>query len=122
MQLPGKINRFVFFAFFFFILNNIPAQEVYDLSRCIKTGLERNFSLQVARNREEIAVNNYTVGNAGMLPSITMTNQFRGTVNTTNQNLRDGNESTSSGAPNNFGSAGIDFGMTIFRGLQVQNT
>jgi outer membrane protein TolC len=105
-----------------FIVNNSVAQEVYDLSRCIKTGLERNFSLLVMRNNEEIAVNNFTRGNAGMLPTISSTNRFGGTVNTTNQNYRDGSQVTSNDIHNNSGSAGIDLGMTIFRGFQVQRT
>jgi outer membrane protein TolC len=103
-------------------VNNSVAQEVYDLSRCIKTGLERNFSLLVMRNNEEIAVNNFTRGNAGMLPTISSTNRFGGTVNTTNQNYRDGSQVTSNDIHNNSGSAGIDLGMTIFRGFQVQRT
>ena len=87
------------------ILNNGFAQEVYDLSRCIQTGLERNFALQVVRNTEEITKNNYTQGNAGMLPAVSTNNRFGGTLN-----------------QNTTASAGIDLGMTIFRGFQVKNT
>ncbi|HZK97316.1 MAG TPA: hypothetical protein VFC67_24150, partial [Prolixibacteraceae bacterium] len=83
IQLSG-IRHFASLVLFVFIVNNSVAQEVYDLSRCIKTGLERNFSLLVVRNNEEIATNNFTRGNAGMLPTISSTNRFGGTVNTTN--------------------------------------
>jgi outer membrane protein TolC len=117
-----RIRNFAALVSFVFIVNNSVAQEVYDLSRCIKTGLERNFSLLVMRNNEEIAVNNFTRGNAGMLPTISSTNRFGGTVNTTNQNYRDGSQVTSNDIHNNSGSAGIDLGMTIFRGFQVQRT
>lgn len=98
------------------------AQEVYDLSRCIATGLERNYSIQVIRNREDIAANNLSRGNAGMLPVITTTNRFGGTVNSTTQNLREGGSNLSSNIHNTSGSAGINLGMTIFRGYQVQTT
>ena len=117
-----RINFFVCLVFFLFILNDAVAQDIYDISRCIKVGLERNFSLQVVRNREEITANNFTIGNAGMLPTITATNRFGGTVNTTNQNLRDGDENTISGIHNTSGSAAVNLGMTIFRGFQVKNT
>ena len=117
-----RINFFVSLVFFLFILNDTVAQDIYDISRCIKVGLERNFSLQVVRNREEITANNFTIGNAGMLPTITATNHFGGTVNTTNQNLRDGDENTISGIHNTSGSAAVNLGMTIFRGFQVKNT
>jgi len=117
-----RIKHLVSLILFGFIISNTMAQDVYDLSRCIKTGLERNFSLLVVRNQEEIASNNFTRGNAGMLPTITSTNRFGGTLNTTNQNYRDGSKVTSNNIHNNNGSAGIDLGMTIFRGFEVQNT
>ena len=60
LKLLNRITQFVGFVSLFFVLNDSTAQEVYDLSRSIKTGLERNFSLQVVRNQEEIATNNYT--------------------------------------------------------------
>jgi adhesin transport system outer membrane protein len=81
----------------------LHSQEVYDLERCIQTGLERNYALQVVRNQEEIASHNYTRGNAGMLPEVSTTNQVGGTA---------GYRSSLS--------AGVDVGMTIFRGFQVK--
>lgn len=122
IKLLSGIKHFASLVLFVFIMNNSVAQEVYDLNRCIKTGLERNFSLLVSRNKEEIATNNFTRGNAGMLPTITSTNRFGGTVNTTNQNYNDGSKVTSSSIHNNNASAGIDLGMIIFRGFQVQKT
>lgn len=81
----------------------LHSQEVYDLERCIQTGLERNYALQVVRNQEEIASHNYTRGNAGMLPEVSTTNQMGGTA---------GYRSSLS--------TGVDVGMTIFRGFQVK--
>ncbi len=122
LKSPGTINHFVLLTAALFVLNHATAQEVYDLSRCIQTGLERNFNLKVVRNTEEISVNNYTVGNAGMLPEITATNRYGGTVNTTHQNYPDGSDLTNSNIHNRTGSASILMGMTIFRGFQVQNS
>ncbi|MBN1132089.1 MAG: TolC family protein [Bacteroidales bacterium] len=122
MSSRQKINRFIFLAGFLSILNGAVAQEVYNLSRVIETGLERNFALQVVRNNEELAINNYTVGNAGMLPTVTATNRFGGTLNSTAQNYADGSSNTSDNIHNTSGSAAIGLGMTIFRGFQVRNT
>ncbi len=122
LRAPIRNNSFVLLVFFFFILNNAEAQEVYDLSRCIQTGLERNFALQVVRNQEQTAINNFTQGNAGMLPTITATNRFGGSLNTTSKNLSDGSENISKGIHNTFGSAVIDLGMTIFKGFQVHHS
>jgi len=100
----NRRGHFLMMFSFLFLLNLANAQEVYDLSRCIKTGLERNFALQVVRNHEEVAGNNFTRGNAGMLPLITSTNRIGGTLYSTS------------------GSSAVNLGMTIFRGFQVQNT
>lgn len=100
----------------------VNSQELYDLSRCITTGLERNYNLQVIRNREEIAAQNFTVGNAGYLPTLTMSNRYGGTVNTTSQDLREGGDAVSKGIHNTSGSAALNLGMNIFRGFRVQTT
>ena len=97
-------------------------QEVYDLSRCVLTGLERNFSIKIARNQEQLADNNYTKGNAGYLPYINTSNRFGGTLNNTNQSLREGGENISKGIHNTSGSANFDLELTIFRGFNVQTT
>ncbi|HAF28621.1 MAG TPA: TolC family protein [Bacteroidales bacterium] len=116
-----RVIRIVFLALFFFIVNEVVAQEVYDLTRCIQTGLERNFSLQVVRNYEEIAKNDYTKGNAGMLPTISLTSRYGGTVNSSKQDYVD-EVVNSSGVLNTYGSAAVNLGMDIFRGFQVKNT
>lgn len=101
---------------------NTKAQEAYDLSRCVLIGLERNFSLKIARNDEQILENNTTKGNAGFLPTVTTTNRFGGTVNSTTQNLNDGSENNTKGIYNTTGSAAINANMTLFRGFNVQTT
>jgi adhesin transport system outer membrane protein len=127
-KIPSKLRSqiradlFVFIAYFSLFACGAAGQEVYDLSRCIRTGLERNFNLQVVRNREDIAINNYTPGNAGMLPDVTTTNRFGGTLNTTVQNYTDGSTDNSGSIHNTSGSSAVNLGMTIFRGFQVRNT
>lgn len=122
LKSPVKNNRLILLSALLLVLKFGNAQEVYDLSRCIETGLERNFNLKVVRNTEEISVNNYSAGNAGMLPEITATNRFGGTVNTTQQNYADGTDITSKNIHNRTGSANLLMGMTIFRGFQIQNS
>jgi outer membrane protein, adhesin transport system len=118
-----KINKiFALLTFMLFLVNNAFTQEVYDLNRCIQTGLERNFNLKVVRNNEAISVNNYTPGNAGMLPEVTASNRFGGTLNSTVQNFEDGTSAAGGYLHNRSGSAAVNLGMTIFRGFQVQNT
>ena len=98
------------------------SQEVYDLSRCVVRGLEGNFSIKVARNSEQIAYNNFTKGNAGFLPTVTTTNSFGGTVNSTTQNLNDDSQNNTKGIYNTTGSAALSADLTLFNGFNVQTT
>ncbi len=100
----------------------IYSQEVYDLSRCVVTGLEQNFSVKVARNQEEIAGNNYTRGNAGFLPSVTTTNRFGGNLTSTTQNMNDGTQKVSTGVYNTTGTAALNLDMPLFRGFNIQTS
>jgi outer membrane protein TolC len=120
-KLTIKISSVVFLATFLLNTYHASGQEVYNLSRCIETGLEQNFSLQLVRNSEEINKNNFTRGNAGMLPTLNLTSRYGGTINNTTQNYADTVISTS-GVHNKFGTASLNLGMTIFRGFQVKNT
>jgi len=105
---------------FFFFVTGATAQEVYDIGHCIQTGLEYNFNLRVVRNSEAIATNNYSKGNAGMLPVVTASSRYGGTLNTTSERYEDGSTDASPYIHNNTGSAAVTMGMTIFRGFEVQ--
>jgi outer membrane protein, adhesin transport system len=108
------------------IITGLPlvsvAQEIYDLSRCIVTGLEQNFSVKVARNKEEIAGNNYTRANAGFLPTVTTTSRFGGNITSTTQNMNDDTKRISKGTHNTTGTSGLNLNMTLFNGFSVQTT
>lgn len=106
----------------FLLAGNIQAQNIYDLSRCVQTSLEQNFSVKVARNQQDIADNNYTRGNAGFLPTITTTNRFGGNVTSTIQNMNNDTKNTSKGIQNTTGSAAVNLDMPLFRGFNVQTT
>lgn len=117
-----KIIKYSVYILLIFNLNTATAQEVYDLSRCVIIGLDRNFSVKVARNDEQIADNNNTKGNAGFLPTVTTTNRFGGTLNSTTQNMNDGSKRTTNGVHNTTGSAALNASMTLFRGFNAQTT
>jgi outer membrane protein TolC len=78
--------------------------------------------MKVARNNEQIANNNFTKGNAGFLPTVTTTNRFGGTVNSTTQNLNDNSQNNTQGIYNTTGSAALNANLTLFNGFNVQTT
>ncbi len=100
----------------------VTAQEVYDLNRAIVTGLEQNFSVKVARNREEVAENNYTKGNAGFLPIVSTTNRLGGNITSTTQNMNNGEQRNTEGIHNTTGMASANLDMPLFRGFSIQTT
>lgn len=118
-----KTNRIIVAIFIILIcFQNSSSQEIYDLSRCIMSGLENNFSLKIAKTSQQVSENNYTLGNAGYLPTITTTNRFGGTLNNSDISLNDGTKTLSRGVHNNAASANLNLDFTIFRGFQVQTT
>ncbi|MEE4213773.1 MAG: TolC family protein [Bacteroidales bacterium] len=98
------------------------AQEPYDLNKCIITGIENNYSIIIAVNRENVSNNNATWGNAGLLPSVDLSGRYGGTVNSTYQNLTDGGENSSQGIHNSNATANMSVEWTIFRGYSARTS
>jgi outer membrane protein, adhesin transport system len=117
-----KTTNIILFLMLPVFFNAAKAQELFDLDRCISTGLENNFSLKVVRNQEEITGNNYTRGNAGMLPSLDASGRVGGNLNAINYQYSDGSNVNAGGIHNTSASASIDLGIPIFRGFQIQQT
>lgn len=115
-----RSRKFILIAIAAFGLLPLYSQQVYDLNRCITVGLEKNFSILLARNREEIASNNYSVGNAGFLPAVDISSRYGGTLNNTTQNLADGSKTVSEGIHNTTSTAAATLNWTIFEGLSAQ--
>jgi len=116
--------RLGFLSILFFIIFTFPsgAQSTYTLKDCIKIGLERNFSILVARNNETISNNNYSIGNAGFLPTVDITTRYSGTLNNSTLNLNDGTQNIMNGVNNQTTNAAATLGWTIFNGFNVQTT
>jgi len=95
---------------------------LYNVGDCIKTGLEKNFSLLIVKNSETIAKNNFTPGNAGFLPSLDLNSRYSGTLNDTKREMTDGTETQTDNEHNTTASAGLAMNMTIFNGFNVLTT
>ena len=52
-------------------LTAAPAAAQHTLGRCIRDGLQQNYSLRIVRGQEQTAANNATRANAGYLPTVT---------------------------------------------------
>jgi outer membrane protein TolC len=84
--------------------------------------LEKNFSILVAKNNETISKNNFTLGNAGFLPSIDLNGRHSGTLNNSTLKLTDGSQSVSNDVFNTTTSGSVALGLTIFNGFNAVTT
>jgi adhesin transport system outer membrane protein len=104
------------------LLTPAPGQNVYGVKECISIGLEKNFSILIAKNDETISKNNFTLGNAGFLPTIDITGRHNGTLNNSKLNLTDGTHTTSNGLFNTTTNGAVVLGMTVFNGFNAVTT
>ena len=100
---------------------NLQAQQHYTLKSCLETGLEKNYSIRMVRNEEQISKSNATLGNAGYLPTLDLSAGFSGNINDTETEARSTGEKTkTSGVFDKTLNAGLNLNWTIFDGFKIQ--
>ena len=100
---------------------SLSAQQHYTLKSCLETGLEKNYSIRMVRNEEQISKNNVTLGNAGYLPTLDLSAGFSGNINDTETETRSTGEKTkTSGVFDKTLNAGLNLNWTIFDGFKIQ--
>jgi outer membrane protein, adhesin transport system len=115
--------RFVFLILISFLINISASSQVrYSLNDCIAKGLENNFSIRIARNNQTISNNNFTPGNAGLLPTLDLNNKYGGTLNNTTQNLTAGGQNVTNGSFSQTANASLSLGYSIFNGFNAITT
>lgn len=95
------------------------AQGILTLDEAVKISLENNYAIKIAKSNRQIANNNNTRGNAGMLPVVTGAVNKNYNVSSVTIGLFDPNLPTieRSGVANNTGGAGINAVWTLYDGL-----
>jgi outer membrane protein TolC len=96
------------------------SQNTASLSECLKIALENNYSLQIVKNENEIASNNYTKGNAGLLPTVNASAGYSGSVGNNSSTDFSDNTTKANGQLANSGSAGVNASWDIFSGHKAQ--
>lgn len=100
---------------------NLQAQQHYTLRSCLKTGLEKNYSIRMVRNEEQISKNNATLGNAGYLPTLDLSAGFNGNINDTETQARStGEKNKTTGVFDKTLNASLNLNWTIFDGFKIQ--
>jgi outer membrane protein len=108
-------------ALVFLLGNQTPAQsqDLLTLQQAVEIGLENNYGLQISKNFQEIASNNYSIGNAGFLPSLELTASRNESVEDSEFESAAGDSQTNSGARSSSTSAALNLNWTLFDGLRM---
>lgn len=117
-----KMNRISLVSCFILLLLSsvqfVKAQGVLTLEEAITIGLENNYNIQITRNLSEINANNYSIGNAGFLPTLSVT--AASTERVEDSDFIAGGESRStSGARNSNRNAALNLNWTLFDGFRM---
>ena len=100
---------------------NLSAQQHYTLKSCLETGLEKNYSIRMVRNEEQVSKNNATIANAGYLPTLDLSAGASGNINDTETQTRATGETTkTTGVFDKTLNAGLNLNWTIFDGFKIQ--
>lgn len=104
---------------FLFFSGTIFAQEKLTLQQAIEIGLNNNYSITIAKNLSQIASNNVTIGNAGMLPQVNLGVVQNNGLNNTQQTYSNGSEVNRNNASAHSVSATVELDWTLFDGLSM---
>ena len=100
---------------------NLQAQQHYTLRSCLETVFEKNYSIRMVRNEEQISKNNATLGNAGYLPTLDLSAGFNGNINDTETQARStGEKNKTTGVFDKTLNASLNLNWTIFDGFKIQ--
>ena len=93
------------------------AQSVFTLEDALEQAEEQNYDIRIARNEVSIARADYTIGNAGFLPSINATAGYNGTLSNTDQSFLSGQSNEVNGALTTRTTAGVNLNWSLFEGM-----
>ncbi len=111
-----KLYRLAFFVFLCPIA--AQAQQMLTLEEAIQQGITKQYSIQISRQRERIAENENSLGNAGFLPTISGTASKNYTVSGLDQSFFGGLRPplVQSGVKSNSSNAGLAMAWTLYDG------
>jgi outer membrane protein TolC len=94
------------------------AQQILTLEEAIQQGITKQYSVQISRQKERIAANENSLGNAGFLPTLTGTANKNYTISGLDQSFFGGVRPplVQSGVNSNSGNAGLAMAWTLYDG------
>lgn len=115
---PNYMKYLVLF-FSFASANMAFSQSEMSLQDLVNTALEQNYSIQIFKNNQRQAQNSNTVGNAGMLPNVDLTGEYRLSQNNSEQQFFNGEGQSASNAKSTSLSGNMGVNWVVFDGLAM---
>lgn len=112
-------SSYILFLILLVSVNRLQAQATLTVDEAIKTGLEKNFQVMVAKNNQEIAKLQNNFGAAGMSPSVTVNGNLNLSSLNSHQEFNTGVVQDKTGAQANTTGASVNVYWTIFDGLKM---
>ena len=98
---------------------SLSGQNLLNVEDAIGIALKNNYSISITKNSVDVAKVNNTLGNAGMLPTITVNGTDNYSVNNVYMNLSTGSTITSAAGNLNAFNAGVALNWTLFDGTKM---
>ncbi|HPF94486.1 MAG TPA: TolC family protein, partial [Tenuifilaceae bacterium] len=95
------------------------SQDLLTLEEAIRIGLENSFSIRIARNEVDIARNNNTAGNAGLLPRLDVNVNHNNTFQNRQFEFEDDESQTDNGYNTHSLTSGAQLAWTLFDGFAM---
>jgi outer membrane protein len=114
-----RIARLLLPLVAFFLVGTAQAQAELSLADLVTRALQENYQIRIFRNIERTSVNNNTIGNAGMLPTVNLTGQRRTAVNNSRQQFFTGDSQAANNAKSTATSADLEVNWIVFDGLAM---
>ncbi len=112
------MKRLIFIAFYLFPFLGVAQQEL-TLEEAVALALENNYDIRLVSKDMAIAENNVSIGNAGMLPSVSADVSSAAGIQNTTQTLLSGETRAVRGNRTRSSAYGASLDWTIFDGLQM---
>ena len=99
--------------------SGLYAQSVLTIEDAIKTGLEKNYAVQIVKNQQEIAKAQNNFGAAGMSPTVTLNAGINAANLNSHQEFNTGVVQDRVGAQSNNITASVNANWIVFDGLRM---
>ena len=118
------MNRNKILTLLFLVFSSaLSAQETtLSIDSAIRIALEKNYDVQFYSNLSEIAKNNNTIGNAGMLPVIDLSGTVLKYSTNNKQEYSDGTSMSQNSVATDYSNADAGLTWTVFDGLKMFHT